>query len=131
MQRPLRFPPRMKRGVISLKKPINILCIATRYVIGYILWIMIIKFKHKGLKKLFDSGSIAGIQSEHVIRLRRILALLETAESPDDMDLPGLRLHPLKGDRDGTWSVSVSGNWRVTFQFQGSNVTNVDYDDYH
>ena len=93
--------------------------------------LMIIKFKHKGLKKFFDSGSIAGIQSEHVIRLRRILALLETAESPDDMDLPGLRLHPIKGDRGGTWSVSVSGNWRVTFQFQGSNVTNVDYDDYH
>ncbi len=92
---------------------------------------MIIKFKHKGLKKLFDSGSIVGIQAEHAIRLRRILALLETAESPDDMGLPGLRLHPLKGDRDGTWSVSISGNWRVTFQFQGSNVTNLDYEDYH
>lgn len=89
------------------------------------------QIKHKGLKKLFDSGSIAGIQAESANRLRKILALLETAESPDDMDLPGLGLHPLKGNREGTWSVSVSGNWRITFQFQNSNVTDVNYEDYH
>ena len=92
---------------------------------------MIIKFKHKGLKKLFESGRISGIQPEYADKLRRILALLETAEEPDDMDLPGLRLHPLKGNREGTWSVSVSGNWRVTFQFYNSDVTTVDYEDYH
>ena len=92
---------------------------------------MIIKFKHKGLKKLFESGSISGIKPEHVDRLRRILALLETAESPIDMDLPGLGLPHLKGNRSGTWSVSVSGNWRVTFQFHNSDITNVDYEDYH
>ncbi len=92
---------------------------------------MIIKFKHKGLKKLFESGKVSGIQPEYADRLRRILALLETAETPEDMDLPGLRLHPLKGNREGTWSVSVSGNWRVTFQFHVSDVTNIDYEDYH
>jgi len=92
---------------------------------------MIIKFKHKGLKKLFESGSISGIKPEYAERLRRILALLETAESPYDMDLPGLGLHPLKGNRSSTWSVSVSGNWRVTFQFHNSDITNVDYEDYH
>jgi proteic killer suppression protein len=92
---------------------------------------MIIKFKHKGLKKLFESGLISGIQAEHINRLRRILALLETAESPNDMDLPGLELHQLKGNRKGTWAVFVSGNWRVTFEFQNSNTTNVNYEDYH
>ncbi len=91
---------------------------------------MIIKFKHKGLKRLFESGSISGIRPEHADGLRRILALLETAESPNDMDLPGLGLHHLKGKRSRTWSVSVSGNWRVTFQVHKSDITNVDYEDY-
>jgi len=97
---------------------------------GYILS-MIIKFKHKGLKRLFESGNTSGIKPEHSDRLRRILALLETSESPNDMDLPGLGLHPLKGNRRQTWSVSVSGNWRVTFRFQHIDVTDVDYEDYH
>ena len=92
---------------------------------------MIIKFKHKGLKRLFESGSISGIKPEHTDRLRRILALLETAEFPNDMDLPGLGLHQLKGNRKRTWSVSVSGNWRVTFQFRNSDIIDVDYEDYH
>ncbi|MBF0203915.1 MAG: type II toxin-antitoxin system RelE/ParE family toxin [Desulfamplus sp.] len=92
---------------------------------------MISKFKHKGLKKLFESGIISGVQPDHANKLRKILALLETAESPDDMELPGLKLHPLKGNREGTWSVTVSGNWRVTFQFCNSNTTNIDYEDYH
>ncbi|NQU66282.1 MAG: type II toxin-antitoxin system RelE/ParE family toxin [SAR324 cluster bacterium] len=82
------------------------------------------------MEKLFESGSISGIQPEYAGRLRRILALLETAESPDDMDLPGLG-HQLKGNRKGTWSVSVSGNWRVTFQFHNADTTDVDYEDYH
>lgn len=92
---------------------------------------MIIKFKHKGLRKLFLSGNTAGVCPEHADRLRKILALLATAESPDDMDLPGLRLHPLKGSRAGTWSVTVSGNWRVTFRFSNADVTDVHYEDYH
>ncbi len=92
---------------------------------------MIIKFKHKGLKKLFESGSISGIQPEHAERLRKILALLQTADSRNDMDLPGLGLHRLKGTRGETWSVSVSGNWRVTFRFHDSDTTDVNYEDYH
>jgi proteic killer suppression protein len=92
---------------------------------------MIKKFKHKGLKKLFESGSVVSIKPEHEIRLRRILALLETASTIEDMDLPGLNLHELKGNRRGTWSVTVSGNWRVTFQIHDGDVTHVGYEDYH
>ncbi len=92
---------------------------------------MILQFKHKGLNKFFESGSVSDVQPEFETKLRKILALLATAETADDMDLPGLRLHPLKGDRGGTWSVKVSGNWRVTFRFENADVTNVDCEDYH
>lgn len=92
---------------------------------------MIKKFRHKGLKTLFESGSAAGIQKNHETRLRKILALLETTSTIEDMDLPGLKLHELKGNRRETWSVTVSGNWRVTFQIDKGDVYNVDYEDYH
>lgn len=92
---------------------------------------MIQKFKHKGLKRLFESGSSVGINPQHVTRLRQILALLETAEILDDMDLPGLNLHELKGKRKGTWAVKVSGNWRVTFNLQKGDAFDVNYEDYH
>ncbi len=92
---------------------------------------MIRNFKHKGLKRLFESGSYAGINPRHVKRLRQILALLETAETLDDMDLPGLNLHELKGDRKGVWSVKVSGNWRVTFRLKEGDALDVNYEDYH
>ena len=92
---------------------------------------MIKKFKHKGLKKLFGSGSDAGVQPQHETRLRNILALLETASVIDDIDLPGLDLHELKGNRKGTWAVKISGNWRITFQIDNCDIKNVDYEDYH
>ncbi len=92
---------------------------------------MVKKFKHKGLKKLFESGSVAGVQPQHKTRLRNILALLETASEIDDMDLPGLDLHELKGNRKGTWAVKISGNWRITFQIDNGDIKNVDYEDYH
>ena len=92
---------------------------------------MIKKFKHKGLRKLFESGVVSGIQPQHSTRLRRILALLETADSFEDMDLPGLNLHELKGNRKGTYTVKVTGNWRVTFQIADGDVFDVDYEDYH
>ena len=92
---------------------------------------MIQKFKHKDLKRLFESGSSVGINPQHVTRLRQILALLETAEILDDMDLPGLNLHELKGKRKGTWAVKVSGNWRVTFNLQKGDAFDVNYEDYH
>ena len=92
---------------------------------------MIQKFKHKGLKKLFESGSSAGINPQHITRLRQLLALLETSEILEDMDLPSLNLHELKGKRKGTWSVTVSGNWRVTFKIQEGDAFDVNYEDYH
>jgi proteic killer suppression protein len=88
-------------------------------------------FKHKGLQRFFFDGVKAGIRPEHADRLRLILAQLHAAVSPDDMALPGLRLHRLKGDRKGTWSVTVSGNWRITFSFEGKDAVDVDYEDYH
>ena len=92
---------------------------------------MLRSFKHKGLAKFFETGSRSGIQARHADRLRLILARLNAAAVPGDMALPGLRLHPLKGSRKGTWAVSVSGSWRVTFRFEGSDVDVVDYEDYH
>jgi len=89
------------------------------------------KFKHKGLKKFFESGSRAGINPRHEKRLRQILALIETAEKVEDMDLPGLSLHELKGDLKGTWAVKVSGNWRLTFRLRQGEATDVNYEDYH
>lgn len=92
---------------------------------------MIRSFKHKGLARFFEAGSKAGIQAQHAERLRLIHAQLNAAVAPEDMALPGLRLHPLRGDRKGTWSVWVSGNWRVTFKFVGKDADVVDYEDYH
>jgi proteic killer suppression protein len=88
-------------------------------------------FKHKGLASFFLTGSKSGIQPRQADKLRLILALLSVATGPGDVDLPGLALHPLKGDRKGTWAVAVSGNWRVTFTFVGTDVNCVDYEDYH
>jgi proteic killer suppression protein len=92
---------------------------------------MIRSLKHKGLAKFFKTGSTAGIQAAHANRLRLILGRLHAATAPTDMSLPGLRLHELVGNRSGTWSVSVNGNWRVTFIFVGEDAEVVDYEDYH
>ena len=92
---------------------------------------MILRFKHKGLEKLFSKGIKSGIQAKHAERLRLILGRLNVSMNPRDMALPGLDLHPLTGARKGTWSVKVSGNWRVTFGFEGEDVVDVNYEDYH
>ena len=92
---------------------------------------MIRRIRHRGLQRFFETGSKAGIQSQHADRLRLILAQLNAAAKPEDMALPGLVLHPLKGDRKRTWSVRVSGNWRITFTFTGTDADVVDYVDYH
>lgn len=88
-------------------------------------------FRHKGLRRFFESGSTAGIQAKHASRLRLILGRLHASAEARDMALPGLDLHPLRGDRAGTWAVKVSGNWRVTFAFDEKDVVDVDYEDYH
>jgi proteic killer suppression protein len=92
---------------------------------------MILRFRPKGLARLYEEGSIRGIPAQHAARLRRILTMLEEATSPSDLRAPGLKLHPLKGDRRGHWAVWVSGNWRITFAFDGTNATDVDLVDYH
>ena len=92
---------------------------------------MIISFKHKGLEQFFKTGKTAGIQSKHSKRLRLILGRLNVAISPQDMNLPGLFLHQLTGNRSDIWSVRVSGNWRVTFRFNATHAEIVNYEDYH
>jgi len=92
---------------------------------------VIISFQHKGLRLFYETGSARGITPSHVKRLARILSFLEQAGQPADMDLPGWHLHPLKGQMEGYWAVSVSGNWRVIFRFVGHDVELVDYLDYH
>lgn len=92
---------------------------------------MIKNFRHKGLERFYRTGSRTGVQPVHANKLRLILGRLNAAHEPRDMNLPGLYLHELKGDRRGTWSVRVSGNWRVTFQFEGPDAADVDYEDYH
>ncbi|MEO1593939.1 MAG: type II toxin-antitoxin system RelE/ParE family toxin [Pseudomonadota bacterium] len=92
---------------------------------------MIISFRHKGLSRYFESGSKAGIQAKHASRLRLQLAALDSAQTIEDMDIPGYRLHPLKGRSKGRWSIWVSGNWRLTFEFRDGNVHVLDYEDYH
>lgn len=92
---------------------------------------MIKSFRHKGLQRFYETGSASGIQTAHRKRLRLQLAALETATTIRDMDIPGFKLHRLKGSRRGEWSISVSGNWRVTFDFQEGNAYVVNYEDYH
>ncbi len=92
---------------------------------------MIIGFRHKGLERFYRTGSKRGILATHTGKLTRILGLLDVAMIPEDLDLPSFRLHPLKGDLSGHWSIWVNGNWRVTFKFVGPDVELVDYQDYH
>ena len=92
---------------------------------------MILSYRHKGLKKFFESGNLAGIQPSHAKRLRMQLAALDTAQTIEDMEIPGFRLHSLKGTDRGRWSIWVNGNWRITFEFQNGNALILDYEDYH
>lgn len=92
---------------------------------------MIKSFKHKGLELFFTTGNCRGIQSDHSKKLRMQLAALDTAEIITDMDIPGYRLHQLKGDKKGLWSITVNGNWRLTFEFKDGNASIVNYEDYH
>lgn len=92
---------------------------------------MIRSFRNKGLERFHRTGNTSGIQSAPGKRLRLILSNLDMAQSPDDMDLPGLRLHRLRGARTGFWAAAVNANWRLTFRFTGRDVELVDYEDYH
>lgn len=92
---------------------------------------MIVSFNHKGLETFFKTGKTSGIQVKHSKRLTLILGRLNASTSPQDMNLPGLFLHQLVGSRSDIWSVRVSGNWRVTFRFNGEHAEIVNYEDYH
>ena len=92
---------------------------------------MIGTFRHKGLRLLFETGDRRKVRPEHADKLGRILARLDAASDVGDMDLPGFRLHPLKGNLAGFWSVAVSGNWRVVFRFADGHASDVDLVDYH
>ena len=96
----------------------------------YNCWV-IKSFKHKGLAQFFRTGTTRGIQAKHAKRLRMQLAALDTAHCIDDLDIPGYRLHPLKGQRSELWSISVNANWRLTFEFNDGHVYIVNYEDYH
>ena len=92
---------------------------------------MIKSFEHKGLERFYQSGSTKGIQAKHAKKLRMQLAALDTAFHIEDLDIPGYRLHQLKGGLKGLWSITVNANWRITFEFSDGNVYIVNYEDYH
>jgi proteic killer suppression protein len=92
---------------------------------------MIRGFNHKGLERVFRRGDYRGIPAQSAARIERILDRLDAAMQPDDMNLPGYRFHRLKGDRAGTYAVAVTGNWRITFAFEGEDASQVDLEDYH
>ena len=92
---------------------------------------MIETFRHKGLRKLYETGSAAGVQARHAKRLRMQLAALDSAQNVEDMDITGFALHPLKGAMRGRRAISVNGNWRITFEFKDGNAHVLDYEDYH
>ena len=92
---------------------------------------MITGFRHKGLEAFYTTGTTRGIQAAHAAKLRRILALLAVADAPADLNIPSFKLHPLKGELNGHWSIWVNGNWRVTFRFIGVDVELVNYVNYH
>lgn len=92
---------------------------------------MIRRFRHRGLRRLYTNDDRRELNAEHVDKIARVLAFLDRASRPEDMDLPGFRLHPLKGDRAGYWSVTIRANWRIIFRFEDGDVTDVDLLDYH
>jgi proteic killer suppression protein len=92
---------------------------------------MILRFRHKGLERLFTRGDASGVNPQLAAKLRRILALLDESSDPSAVNMPGYRLHQFKGGREGQWSATISANWRLVFEFEHGNATNVDLVDYH
>ena len=92
---------------------------------------MIESFRHRGLKRLYEQGDGSKVRADQLSRISDVLFHLDRAQAPGDLDLPGYRLHPLKGDRKGCWSVTISGNWRIIFRFKDGDAFEVDLADYH
>lgn len=112
----------------KINGPIKKCCVLRTMV--YIIF-MIKTFKHKGLRKFFENGSLAGIQPGHRQKIRLQLIALDTAICIEDMNAPRWRLHSLKGDHHGLWAIDVNRNWRIVFEFKDGNAFIVDYEDYH
>lgn len=110
---------------------VNIIFQLNAVTLHYTITFMIKTFQHKGLQAFFETGSKAGIQPHHAQRLGRQLTRLDLATAAADMNVPGWKLHLLTGDLAGHYSVTVNGNWRMTFKFEGEDVILVDYQDYH
>ena len=108
----------------------SIRTIDVRYVTGYNTGV-VRSIRHKGLKRLYQEDDPRGVMREHAEKLRDILVRMDATRSIVDMDVPGFRIHPLKGEYKGCWAVTVRANWRVIFRFSGPNVEDVDYVDYH
>jgi proteic killer suppression protein len=130
----IAFPLRTRTETIAFKNCASVrhqskivdACSDTRYTLC-----MMISFRHKGLEVLYRTGSARGIQAAHAPKVLRILAALDAASSPTELNQPSYKLHPLKGELKGYWSAWVNGNWRITFRFVGADVELVDYQDYH
>ena len=115
----------------GFKEAVRYICTAASVMYRLTLHSMIKSFQHKGLRLFYETGSTRGIRADHGKRLARMLQFMDRAQVANDLDIPGWRLHPLKGELDGYWSLGVSGNWRVIFRFIGSDIELVDYLDYH
>lgn len=94
-------------------------------------WLMIQSFRHRGLRRLYEAGTRRYLRADQVNKIERILARLDAADEVSNMDLPGFRLHPLRGDRAGFWAVTVQANWRIIFRFEAGHAYDVDLVDYH
>ena len=92
---------------------------------------MLKTFRHRGLERLFESDDASGVRADQVRRIRDVLAHLDGARQPNDINLPGYRLHPLRGNLKGCWSVTISGNWRIIFRLENGDAFDVDLVDYH
>lgn len=92
---------------------------------------MIESIRHRNLQRLYERGDRSGIGANLRDRVERILFVLDQAQTIEEINIPGYRLHPLTGNRQGTWSIRVTGNWRITFRFEDGNVYDVDLEDYH
>ena len=89
------------------------------------------RFRHRGLKTLYQDDDASGVSAASAAKIKRILAALEFADDLSQLTTPGWRVHPLKGNRPGVYSITVTANWRITFRMEGKTITDIDYDDYH
>lgn len=108
-------------------------CRVQLYTVAYLATVpaVIESITHKGLRKLFQDADASKLNAEHIEKLREILTALDSAATLSDLDLPTFKFHALSGDQKGRYSITVHGNWRVTFEFENGTVKRVNFEDYH